>query len=119
MVALARAPWPGNARQLRNTLERLVVAHPEARVTATDLLPLLEGQVAPPEPPGGAGPAVISAAVSSPGNGGAEPAGERERVVEALVRAGHVQTRAARLLGLTVRQLRYRVAKYGIKVERF
>jgi transcriptional regulator with GAF, ATPase, and Fis domain len=30
-----------------------------------------------------------------------------------------VQARAARLLGLSVRQLRYRVAKYGIAVERF
>jgi transcriptional regulator with GAF, ATPase, and Fis domain len=30
-----------------------------------------------------------------------------------------VQARAARLLGMTVRQLRYRVAKFGIQVERF
>jgi Nif-specific regulatory protein len=40
-------------------------------------------------------------------------------VVNALARAGHVQARAARLLGMTVRQLRYRIAKYGIAVERF
>jgi transcriptional regulator with GAF, ATPase, and Fis domain len=45
--------------------------------------------------------------------------GEREQVVHALARAGHVQARAARLLGMTVRQLRYRIAKYGIPVERF
>ncbi|HVI96576.1 MAG TPA: helix-turn-helix domain-containing protein, partial [Anaeromyxobacter sp.] len=44
---------------------------------------------------------------------------ERERVREALARAGHVQARAARLLGLSVRQLRYRILKYGIEVERF
>jgi Nif-specific regulatory protein len=37
----------------------------------------------------------------------------------ALARAGHVQARAARLLGLSVRQLRYRVVKYGIEVEKF
>jgi len=30
-----------------------------------------------------------------------------------------VQARAARLLGLSVRQLRYRILKYGIEVERF
>jgi len=39
--------------------------------------------------------------------------------MEALKRAGHVQARAARLLGMTVRQLRYRIAKHGIPVERF
>ena len=44
---------------------------------------------------------------------------EEDRVREALERAGHVQARAARLLGMTVRQLRYRVAKFGIQVERF
>lgn len=46
-------------------------------------------------------------------------AGERQLVVHALTRAGHVQARAARLLGMTVRQLRYRIAKYQIAVERF
>ena len=44
---------------------------------------------------------------------------EQERILNALERAGHVQARAARLLGMTVRQLRYRVAKFGIQVERF
>ena len=44
---------------------------------------------------------------------------ERDRVLDALGRAGHVQARAARILGMTVRQLRYRIAKYGIAVERF
>ena len=38
---------------------------------------------------------------------------------DALVRAGFVQARAARLLGMSVRQLAYRVRKYGIEVERF
>jgi Nif-specific regulatory protein len=40
-------------------------------------------------------------------------------VRDALVRAGFVQARAARLLGMTVRQLRYRIGKFGIEVERF
>ena len=35
------------------------------------------------------------------------------------VRAGYVKARAARLLGMSVRQLTYRVQKYGIAVERF
>jgi Nif-specific regulatory protein len=52
-----------------------------------------------------------------PGPGG--PADERARVVAALERTGWVQAKAARLLGMTVRQLGYRVRKYGIALERF
>ncbi|WP_242372292.1 helix-turn-helix domain-containing protein [Anaeromyxobacter sp. SG26] len=37
----------------------------------------------------------------------------------ALERAGFVKAKAARLLGMTVRQLDWRVRKYGIAVERF
>lgn len=40
-------------------------------------------------------------------------AGERERIMDILARTGGNQTRAAELLGLTVRQLRYRIAKLG------
>ncbi|MGC3998150.1 MAG: sigma 54-interacting transcriptional regulator [Anaeromyxobacter sp.] len=114
--ALARAPWPGNVRQLRNVLERLVVSHPGARVTCHDLAQLLEAQG--PEPVG-CGP-VLGTALAPASDG---PAGvaddERTRVVQALVRAGWVQARAARLLGMTVRQLRYRIAKFAIPLERF
>jgi Nif-specific regulatory protein len=39
---------------------------------------------------------------------------ERQRVVEALQRCGGVQTRAASILGITPRQLGYRLKKYGI-----
>jgi Nif-specific regulatory protein len=43
---------------------------------------------------------------------------ERARVLAALERCGWVQAKAARLLGLTVRQLGYRVRKYNIPLER-
>jgi Nif-specific regulatory protein len=103
--ALAAAAWPGNVRQLRNVLERLVVSHPGPRVAPVDLEPILGPVSSPPLP---------DAAQVEPA-----PEGERERVTAALVRAGHVQARAARLLGMSVRQLAYRVRKYGIAVERF
>jgi Nif-specific regulatory protein len=110
--------WPGNVRQLRNVLERLVVSHGDGPVTASDLDWLAPGagkasfvdDAAPGEI---ARPPVASDAA------GPEAGTERDRVLDALERAGHVQARAARLLGLTVRQLRYRVAKFGIQVERF
>jgi two-component system NtrC family response regulator len=36
---------------------------------------------------------------------------------EALSRAGGIQTRAAELLGLTERALRYKLRKYGLRGE--
>ncbi|NOZ56079.1 MAG: hypothetical protein GXO73_04710, partial [Calditrichaeota bacterium] len=36
-------------------------------------------------------------------------------ILEALKEAGGVQTRAAELLGMTERNLRYKLKKYGIK----
>ncbi len=112
MEALAAAPWPGNVRQLRNVLERLVVASPEDRVTARELAPLLPRGGVPVSPAGADGPTPRPAAVPPPGD-------ERDRVAGALVQAGYVQAKAARLLGMTVRQLRYRVEKFGIEVRRF
>jgi Nif-specific regulatory protein len=112
--ALKAHDWPGNVRQLRNVLERLVVAHGEGAVGAADLEWLRA-----------TGGARVSALTTGPRDAGllapepAPAATERERVAEALARAGFVQARAARLLGMTERQLRYRVRKFGIAVERF
>jgi Nif-specific regulatory protein len=116
MEALAGHDWPGNVRQLRNVLERLVVAHADGPVTAEDL-EWLTGK------PGTASPAATAtstAASTAPAPATSAAADdERARIELALTRAGHVQARAARLLGMSVRQLRWRIAKYGIAVERF
>ncbi len=103
--ALAAAPWPGNARQLRNVLERLVVTSPRERVAAGDIEAIVGRDAAEPAP-AEAPPAPAEAT-------------ELELVSEALARAGYVQAKAARLLGMTVRQLAYRVRKYGIELRRY
>ena len=41
---------------------------------------------------------------------------EREQVESALIRHGWVQSRAARELGLTQRQMGYRIKKYGLRL---
>ena len=110
--------WPGNVRQLRNVLERLVVAHGEGMVRAEDLAFLRETKATSAEIP----TSTATPAGNATGSVAPTPtpiATERDRIEEALARAGHVQARAARLLGMSVRQLRWRIAKYGIAVERF
>ncbi|HEX9050867.1 MAG TPA: sigma 54-interacting transcriptional regulator [Anaeromyxobacter sp.] len=121
VAALVAHGWPGNVRQLRNAIERLVATHRGGEITAEDLDFLTAGATATPA-------STPRAAALSPWQRQGERAGERgpaptsterERVLEALARAGHVQARAARILGMTVRQLRYRIEKYDIQVERF
>ncbi|MGY3443334.1 nif-specific transcriptional activator NifA [Bradyrhizobium sp. USDA 4473] len=44
---------------------------------------------------------------------------DRERVIAAMEKSGWVQAKAARLLGLTPRQIGYALRKYGIEIKRF
>jgi Nif-specific regulatory protein len=44
---------------------------------------------------------------------------EKERVVAALEQAGWVQAKAARLLGMTPRQIAYRIQTLNIEVKQF
>jgi Nif-specific regulatory protein len=53
---------------------------------------------------------------------GAVPGGdgaERERLIEAMEKAGWVQAKAARILGLTPRQIGYALKKHGIELRHF
>ncbi|HVZ52134.1 MAG TPA: nif-specific transcriptional activator NifA [Pseudolabrys sp.] len=58
--------------------------------------------VAPPEPPAAEG-----------------EMSERDRLVNAMERAGWVQAKAARILGLTPRQIGYALKKHGIEIKQF
>jgi len=44
---------------------------------------------------------------------------DRERLVEAMETAGWVQAKAARILGLTARQIGYALRKHAIPVKKF
>jgi Nif-specific regulatory protein len=63
-----------------------------------------------------AAPGVISASV---GTASAEEMSERDRLVDAMERAGWVQAKAARLLGLTPRQIGYALKKHEIDIKHF
>lgn len=43
---------------------------------------------------------------------------EVDKIIEALKKCGWVQAKAARSLGITVRQLNYRINKYGIEIKK-
>jgi Nif-specific regulatory protein len=48
-----------------------------------------------------------------------DSAPERQRMIEAMEKAGWVQAKAARILGLTPRQMGYALRKHGIDIKRF
>ena len=103
---LAQYDWPGNVRELRNVIERAMILEDSG-----DLLP---GHL-PPEVgrlPASTGPPVP--AFQLPESGVVLEDVEREFVRQALELTQGNQTRAARLLGLTRDELRYRVKKFGL-----
>jgi DNA-binding NtrC family response regulator len=103
---LTAYPWPGNVRELRNALERAVILS-EGGLITSEHLPLGIASAAPaPGVVAGAVPATSAADVS-----------ERDRILQALARAGNNQSKAARLLGLTRAQIRARIEKHGITID--
>ena len=120
--------WPGNVRELQNLIERLVImadrdtivvrelpsyitAEPEAEESPAPSCRLTASTAERPELPGEA----------LPGNSAPKflKDMEKEEVEAALRRHGWVQARAARELGLTQRQMGYRIKKYGIALPDF
>jgi two-component system response regulator PilR (NtrC family) len=103
---LLEHPFPGNVRELENVLERAVTLAGDAPIEP-DHVRVRRDPRAEATPAGE--PADLGAKVAEV---------QREAIEAALARTGHNQTAAARLLGMTLRQLRYRVAKLGIRVGR-
>jgi two-component system NtrC family response regulator len=103
MDLLLKHSYPGNVRELENVMHRAVVLARGDVLIAADLPPALHGLAAEPMPPGGSSLTEQLAAL------------EKRLILDALQRAGGVQTRAARLLGISERHLRYRLRKHGLE----
>jgi transcriptional regulator with PAS, ATPase and Fis domain len=105
MQAHMEYPWPGNIRELKNLIERVMILENKEMIDHPDLPTeiLVQEPYRPVEqaftlPPGG----VILEDV------------EKSLIEQALKRTGGNQTRAAKLLGLTRDTLRYRLKKFDL-----
>ncbi len=109
---LCEYDYPGNVRELANVVERAVTLADRPEFAVGDLPPALRA------PAGGAVRQAPQGAAELPDAGMDLQAHldevERGLLEQALARAGGVKTDAARLLALTFRSLRYRLAKFGI-----
>ncbi|GLK91351.1 sigma-54 dependent transcriptional regulator [Pseudomonas turukhanskensis] len=103
--ALLTYDWPGNARELENTLQRALVLRNGLFIQPRDLglnldsLPAAEPMFAV-LPPGEGGKAALRASGKW---------AEYQHVIDTIRRCGGHKTRAAACLGMTTRALRYRL----------
>jgi transcriptional regulator with GAF, ATPase, and Fis domain len=117
MEALARAPWPGNARELGNVLERaLVLRDPGARgpLDEDEIADALPAPLPPPAAVPAAGAAPARAAAGDPALPDKVAALERAEIVAALQAARGVKARAAKQLGISRPTLDKKIADLGI-----
>ncbi len=100
--------FPGNVRELENVMERAVALAKGPTIGLGDLPPELAGAASQ------ATPALVE--LSEAGCNLDEVLGEVERrlLLQALERSGGVRTQAAKLLGVTLRSLRYRLQKHAL-----
>jgi two-component system response regulator PilR (NtrC family) len=113
LEALGQYDFPGNIRELENVIERAVALSSAEHIGAEDLR-LVPGTVEGlPEDetlpgPGGEAGAPLPEYLESL---------ERKAILDALAKTEFNRTAAAKLLGITFRQLRYRMQRLGIKEE--
>jgi len=103
--ALVDYEWPGNVRELENTIERLVVMSARKVIGLSDLPLNIRNR---PDK----SPAAIQTKNALPA---AIADIEKAKILDALKNTGWVQAKAARLLGLTPRQIGYKIKIYGIE----
>ena len=99
LKVLLQYPWPGNVREMRNLVERMVVTADRDEVTL-DTLPT-EVRFYSEKPAFDLESATREA--------------ERKAIIAALEQTGDHRERAAEILGISVRTLHYKLKKLGLK----
>lgn len=129
---LAECYWPGNVRELENCVER-TAAMSRGKTIRDINLPCQKNmcfslalrpisQLSSPVPAVSAEAPAAAAAEpdhdSQTGRGVPEFKSTRERLIWAMEECGWVQAKAARLLGMTTRQMHYALQKYNIEIKK-
>ena len=102
--ALLLHPWPGNIRELRNTLERAILLGSRPVIEADDLRDGLAGQVAEaPTAPSDRPRSLVAA--------------EKAHIARVLLEESWVVPNAARVLGISRSSLYKRIKRHGIALK--
>lgn len=111
MAVLQSHDWPGNVRQLRNNVERLMIlagGDPEAVVTAS-MLPSEIGTMVPPTPTGAGGEQLMGLALRD-----AREIFERQYLLAQISRFGGNISRTAEFIGMERSALHRKLKALGI-----
>jgi DNA-binding NtrC family response regulator len=101
LALLEQQPWPGNIRELRNAIERVMLLMDREWIRTEDFA--TSSRTALP-----------ATQFKLPAEGVSLEDVERQLVVQALDRAAGNQTHAGKLLGINRDQVRYRIEKFGL-----
>jgi len=110
MAALTAYDWPGNIRELRNFVERVMILEDKATIELEDLPRAMRDGEGLSTRAGIVGRGAVSMPVGSM----TLEEMERAAIVRALEQVSHNQVRAAKLLGVSRDTLRYRMKKFGL-----
>ncbi|MGD9248774.1 MAG: sigma 54-interacting transcriptional regulator [Desulfobacteraceae bacterium] len=102
--------WPGNVRELANMVERLIIMAEKEVVTEKDL-PFDSASSTPANPCD----EIVSCGQQDLGSEVEQL--ERMHIIQALKQNQSIQQKASKVLGITPRQLGYRIKKYQIDVK--
>ena len=100
--------WPGNVREIENTIERMVVMSSGKSISLSDVPLNIRDRSLRARlhiPARDALPSTIADI-------------EKANILDALNRTGWVQAKAARILGITPRQIGYKMKRYGISEQK-
>nr|WP_305045099.1 sigma-54 dependent transcriptional regulator [Geoalkalibacter sp.] len=114
MRRLLEYRWPGNIRELENLIERCVVLGASDKLTAQALPLPLQATASGGAEPAGIGPEIPDSGFDLDAYLGGI---EQEILQKALEKTGGVRKKAAELLGISFRSIRYRLAKFGISPD--
>ncbi len=127
---LLEYPWPGNIRELQNTMERIVLICPDGELQPEMLnhvlpfnfqkmyMPSVEQEVPQPVYKSEEVHAAPAAQASSDEHISLTKTSlqdmEKDAIIKALIENRGIQTKAAKQLGMTARQIGYKIKKYDI-----
>ncbi len=134
MKCLSAYPWPGNVRELENVMERAVMMENSSRIEVSSLPEDVQNSAAgkvklnsePKRAPGELPSGALQSELRIPAPDFQYGAvnldsiiGEIERIflMSALEHAGGVKKKAAELLGISFRSIRYRLKKLGVESD--
>ncbi len=106
--AMVNYRWGGNIRELENTVERLVIMNDDD-IDLNDLPVYVKEDTVEFDMEQNNQLRDMPMTIENI---------EKQQIQEALKKTGYVKSKAARLLGYTIRQLDYRIKKYEIKIHK-